>query len=99
MPTDMPGSTSYAPDPNTHPPRLIEMACWAHARRKIYEVEFATGLAIAKEALQHIANLFAIEAGINGRRPQERLAARQQEAVGEPKVRIHLPPAPSLLRT
>jgi hypothetical protein len=57
------------------------VACWAHARRKIYEVAVATGSAIARQALQHIATLFAIEAGINRRRPEERLAVRQQEAV------------------
>ena len=57
----------YAPDPMTHQPRLHEVACWAHARRKIYEVELATGSAIAKGALQRIAALFAIEAGINRR--------------------------------
>jgi transposase len=71
----------YAPDPKTQQPRLTEVACWAHARRKIYEVEAATGSAIAKQALQRIAKLFAVEAGINGRRPEERLAVRQHEAV------------------
>jgi hypothetical protein len=71
----------YAPDPKSHQPRLHEVACWAHARRKIYEVEVATGSAIAKQALERIATLFAIEASINGRRPEERLAVRQQQAV------------------
>ena len=71
----------YAPDPMTHQPRLHEVACWAHARRKIYEVELATGSAIAKGALQRIAALFAVEAGINGRQPEDRLAVRQQKAV------------------
>jgi transposase len=71
----------YAADPKTSQPRLHEVACWAHARRKIYEVAVATGSAIANRALEHIATLFTIEAGINGRQPEERLAVRQQQAV------------------
>jgi transposase len=71
----------YVTDPKTGRPRLAEAACWAHARRGIYEVAVSTGSAIAKQALERIAALFAIEAGINGRRPEERLAVRQQEAV------------------
>ena len=57
------------------------MACWAHARRKIYDVYEATAAPLAKEALDRIAELFAIEARINGRLPSERLAVRQQDAV------------------
>jgi len=61
--------------------RLTEVACWAHARRKLYDVYEATASPLAKEALERIAELFAIEARINGRPPPERLAVRQQEAV------------------
>jgi hypothetical protein len=57
------------------------VACWAHARRNIYEVYESTASPPAKEALERIADLFAIEARINGRSPAERLAVRQQEAV------------------
>jgi transposase len=71
----------YAADLKTHRPRLAEVACWAHARRGIYEAAVSTGSAIAKQALECIAALFAIEAGINGRQPEERLAVRRQEAV------------------
>ena len=31
-------SNLYRPDPQTGKARLVEVACWAHARRKIYEV-------------------------------------------------------------
>jgi transposase len=71
----------FADDPKTGKPRLTEVACWAHARRNIYEVYESTASPIAKEALERIADLFAIEARINGRSPAERLAVRQQEAV------------------
>jgi hypothetical protein len=71
----------YATGPGTEAPRLVEVGCWAHARRKIFDVLEATGSPLAKEALEQIAELFAIEAAINGRPPYERLAMRQTEAV------------------
>jgi transposase len=71
----------FAEDPKSGQPRLTEVACWAHARRNIYEVYQSTASPLAKEALERIAELFEIEARINGRAPQERLAVRQQEAV------------------
>jgi transposase len=71
----------FADDPKTGQPLLTEVACWAHARRHIYEVYEATPSPLAKEALERIADLFAIEDRINGCAPSERLAARQQDAV------------------
>jgi len=71
----------FAENPKTGKPRLTEVACWAHARRNIYEVYESTASPLAKEALERIAELFAIEARINGRPPAERLAIRQQDAV------------------
>jgi Transposase IS66 family len=41
-------------------------AAGPHARRKFYEVQQATGLPIATEALRRIAELYAIEAAIRG---------------------------------
>jgi hypothetical protein len=71
----------YTPGQGTEGPRLVEVGCWAHARRKIFDVHEATGSPLAKEALEQIAELFAIEAAITGRPPHERLAMRQTEAV------------------
>jgi transposase len=71
----------FADDPKSGQARLTEVACWAHARRNIYEVYQSTASPLAKEALERIAELFEIETRINGRAPQERLAVRQQEAV------------------
>jgi transposase len=61
--------------------RLTEVACWAHVRRKIFDVYEATKAPLAREALERMAPLFEIEARINGRPPLERLAVRQAEAV------------------
>jgi hypothetical protein len=71
----------YTAGQGTEGPRLVEVGCWAHARRKIFDVHEATGSPLAKEALEQIAELFAIEAAITGRPPHERLAVRQTEAV------------------
>ena len=35
------------------------LACWSHARRKLYDVHLATASPIAKELLEQIAALFA----------------------------------------
>jgi transposase len=71
----------YDRDPKTNQPRLIEVACWSHARRKLYDVHLATGAPLAKVALDRIGKLFAIEDEINGRSPDERLTLRQAEAI------------------
>lgn len=70
----------YLPDPKTGAPRLIEVACWAHARRRIYDVHVATGSPAAREALDKIACLFSIEAGLRGKSPVYRREARQQNS-------------------
>ena len=53
----------YEADPvSGNAARLAEVACWAHSRRKLFDVHANTGSAIAKEALERIAGLFKIEA-------------------------------------
>ena len=51
-------------------------ACWAHARRKFYDVEQATGSPIAEEVLNRIGRLYAIEKAIRGQSPDERRRVR-----------------------
>jgi len=57
-------------------------ACWAHARRKFYDVHQATGSPIAQEVLRRIAALYAIEAEIRGR------SAASREAVRDAQTRV-----------
>ncbi|MFO7477410.1 MAG: IS66 family transposase, partial [Methyloceanibacter sp.] len=57
---------------------LTEVGCWAHARRKLYDVHAATNSPLAREALERIGQLFAIEADIKGKDPAHRLAARRE---------------------
>lgn len=55
---------------------VVLAACWAHARRKFYDMHQATGSPIAAEALRRIAELYAIEDGIRGRTVEERRQIR-----------------------
>jgi transposase len=71
----------YEPEAQTGQPRLVEVACWSHARRKLYDVHVETASPLAKGMLERITELFAIETAITGRPPAERLVARQADAV------------------
>ena len=57
--------------------RIREAACWAHVRRKFYDLHVAHHSPVAQEALERIAALYAIEREIRGRPPDERHAIRQ----------------------
>ena len=54
--------------------------CWAHARRKFYDVYTATKSPLAHEALQRIGALYAIEADIRGQTAEQRKQVRQQRS-------------------
>ena len=57
----------------------VELAfCWAHVRRRLYELAAAGPAPIASEALERIAKLYAIEGTIRGRSAEERREVRQQ---------------------
>jgi len=60
--------------------RIKEVACLAHVRRKFFDIHLAQGSAIAKEALEHIAELYQIEDTIRGKPPHERHQIRQESA-------------------
>jgi len=60
--------------------RIQEVACWAHVRRKFYDLQQAHASPIAGEALERIAALYAIEGEIRGRPPDQRQQVRQTRA-------------------
>ena len=76
-------------EPDRPEGRIIHAACWAHARRYLFELaDIATQMKrkpgkrvvispLALEAVQRIDRIFHIERGINGRPAAERLAVRQ----------------------
>jgi transposase len=60
--------------------QLVEVACWSHFRRKLYDVHHATASPIALEALERIAALFVVESSVNRCAPDRRRAARAEHA-------------------
>jgi len=60
------------------PGPIVEAACWAHARRKFFDLARLNKAPIAIEAVERIDALFAIEREINGASPQQRLLARNE---------------------
>jgi len=60
--------------------RIFEAACWAHVRRKFFDVYTANGSPIAKEALERIGRLYEVEKEINGLVPDHRRRERQKRS-------------------
>ena len=60
--------------------RIREAACWAHVRRKFYDLLAAHKSPVAAEALERIGALYAVEKEIRGRSPGERREVRNQRA-------------------
>ena len=60
--------------------RIQEAACWAHVRRKFYDLVAAHKSPAATEALERIGALYAIEKEIRGRSPEERREVRNERA-------------------
>jgi len=71
---------AYAGFDRLYGEKIQEAACWAHVRRKFYDIHVALASPIAGEALDRIGRLYGIEAEIRGRPPDERRAARQVRA-------------------
>jgi hypothetical protein len=60
--------------------RIREAGCWAHVRRKFYDLQVAHKSPVAQEALERIGALYAIEDEIRGRPPNQRREIRQARA-------------------
>ncbi|MFZ5558857.1 MAG: IS66 family transposase, partial [Pseudomonadota bacterium] len=60
--------------------RIREAACWAHVRRKFYEIYESNGSPVAAEALARIGKLYEIEETTRGRPPDERSTVRRARA-------------------
>ena len=64
--------------------RIIELGCWAHARRKFYELYQAQGSPIAGEALRRIGELYAVEQAGHALAVEARQRLRAEQA--QPKL-------------
>jgi transposase len=59
---------------------IVEVACWAHTRRKFHEIHIAHPSSTTSEAIERIAALYAIEAEIRGSTSEVRRTIRQARA-------------------
>jgi transposase len=62
------------------PGPIVEAGCWAHGRRKFFDLARLNKAPIAIEAVERINALFAIERDINGMTPPQRLAVRNERS-------------------
>lgn len=60
--------------------KIKEAACWAHVRRKFFDIHEATASPIAETTLRRIADLYVIEKQIKGQPPDFRREQRQSRA-------------------
>ncbi len=60
--------------------RILEAGCWAHVRRKFYDIHVNQPSPLAAEALRRIGELYAIEKDIRGHLPEERARVRGTRA-------------------
>jgi transposase len=67
-------------EPGRKPGPILEAACWAHARRKLYELAALGKAPIATEAVRRIDRLFAVERDIAGLSTEARLLARRERS-------------------
>jgi len=59
---------------------IVEASCWAHARRKLFDLARINKAPIAVEVVERIDALFAIEREINGKTSQERKRVRNERS-------------------
>src|SRR6202795_4563649 len=76
---------AYAGFDKLYGEKVKEAACWAHVRRKFYDMHVALSSPIALEALERIGRLYKVEEEIRARQPHERHAVRQARAGPELK--------------
>jgi transposase len=70
----------YAVRKPGEPPPILEAACWAHVRRKFFDLTTTSCPApMAEEALRRIGELYDIEKGIRGSPPDVRRQTRQEQ--------------------
>lgn len=62
--------------------RILEAACWAHVRRKFYDIHVSRPSPITTHVLAEIGKLYQVEAAVRGSSPEQRRAKRQVESNG-----------------
>ncbi len=59
---------------------VVELGCWAHARRKFFDLQAAGNHPVATQALQRIAELYAVEAQATGLTADQRAKLREERS-------------------
>lgn len=59
---------------------IVELGCWAHARRKFFDLQAAGNHPVATQALQRIAEVYAVEAQATLFAAEERAAWRTEHS-------------------
>jgi transposase len=67
-------------DPGRKPGPITEAGCWAHARRKFFELADLRKAPLAAATVKAIDAIFAVERDIAGKPPDERAALRQERS-------------------
>jgi len=67
-------------DASRKPGPIEEAACWAHGRRKFFDLARLNKAPIAEDAVARIDALFAIEREINGLTPEQRVDVRHERS-------------------
>ena len=62
------------------PAEVVEIACWAYVRRKVFDIWKADKGPAAKDILDRIGQLYAVEDKVRGKPPDQRAAVRMAEA-------------------
>jgi transposase len=75
------GFAALYDEARTKPGPITEVACWAHCRREFFDQWEHTKSTVAREALDRIAAIYAIEAKAAFSLPEERVAHRRDAAV------------------
>lgn len=60
--------------------KITEVGCWAHARRKFHDLQLANQSQIAEQAVQQIAQIYAIEREVKDLDHNQRQAIRQERS-------------------
>ena len=70
----------YAGYKQSYTQGITEAGCWAHARRKFFDLHVSSQSAVAAQALAHIGELYAVEREAKDVGPDERRVLRQTKS-------------------
>ena len=61
--------------------RILEAACWAHVRRKFYDIHVSRPSPVTTHVLAEIAKLYQVETAVRGTSAEQRQTRRQVESM------------------